>query len=149
MHRLMTRLVRQKQLNETYVVNDEALRAFSVKTSSDTMTAKSFLEQELERIASLEEASGSSIEKETMKAKRNDNVAEPLRPDQIRPQSQASLFHFDQPLHHRLSPAPCVKRFGWSSTLLRRKFRISTKLTVKEIRCTLTTGSLAPPCRGI
>lgn len=122
MHRLMTRLVRQKQLNETYVVNDEALHAFSVKTSSDTMTAKSFLEQELGRFAAQEEGPDYSIEKGVEKAKRNDNVAEPLRPDQIRPQSQASLFHFDQ-----TAPSPA------DSSAVREEIRVVLNAAEEEI----------------
>ncbi len=97
MHRLMTRLVRQKQLNETYVVSEDALEAFSVKTDTETLPAKAFLEQELVRLAPVQEEESNSIEPDIQPAKRNDNVAPPLRPDQIRPQAQASLFHFDQP----------------------------------------------------
>ncbi len=97
MHRLMVRLVRQKQLNETYVVNDKALEAFSVRTDVETLPAKAFLESELKRLPPAKEAVQNSIGKETQSGKRSDNVAAPLRPDQIRPQAQASLFHFNQP----------------------------------------------------
>ena len=97
MHRLMIRLVRQKQLNETYVVSEDALEAFSVKTDAETLPAKAFLEQELVRLAPVQEEESNSIETDIQPVKRNDNVAPPLRPDQIRPQAQASLFHFDQP----------------------------------------------------
>ena len=96
MHRLMTRLVRQKQLNETYVVSDDALEAFRVKTETKTVPAKVFLEEELKRLAPQETPERKSIEKTPAASRRNDNVAPRLRPDQIRPQSQASLFHYDQ-----------------------------------------------------
>lgn len=97
MHRLMTRLVRQKQLNETYVVKSDALTAFTVETSTATLPAKDFLERELERLAPAQDTGFNSIEKDTAQPKRNDRVAPPLRPDQIRPQSQSSLFQFDGP----------------------------------------------------
>lgn len=95
MHRLMTRLVRQKQLNEAYVVSDDALEAFKVKVSTGLVPAKVFLEEEMKRLAPLQEVPSDSIEKKPEAVKRNDKVAAPLRPDQIRPQSQASLFQFE------------------------------------------------------
>ena len=97
MHRLMTRLVRQKQLNETYVVLENALDAFKVKTGTEILPAKAFLDGELQRLTPTRREEEFSIEKESKNPTRNDTVAPPLRPDQIRPQSQASLFHFDQP----------------------------------------------------
>ena len=123
MHRLMTRLVRQKQLNEAYVVSDDALDAFKVKDSTGSVPAKVFLEAEIKRLAPLQEASSDSIEKKPQTLKRNDTVAAPLRPDQIRPQSQASLFQFEPS-----APTPA------ESAKLRRNMDVVLNAADEEIK---------------
>ena len=95
MHRLMLRLVRQKQLNEAYVVDDEALAFFEVSTDAGVVPAKTFLESELERHASEDEAETDSIEQVIRNQPSNNRVAPALTPDQIRPQKQASLFSYE------------------------------------------------------
>ena len=56
MHRLMVKLVRQKQLNETFDVDAHALDAFSVQLDDRTTPAKAFLDGELERYPPVDEA---------------------------------------------------------------------------------------------
>ena len=110
MHRLMVKLVRQKQLNESFDVDEHALDAFSVQMDDRTTAAKAFLHGELERYPPVDEASKNSIEKRTATAPRNETVAPPLRPDQLRPREQSSLFAFEheeehQPDGQRITPA--------------------------------------------
>ncbi|MGB0236143.1 MAG: helicase-related protein [Poseidonia sp.] len=109
MHRLMVKLVRQKQLNETFDVDARALDAFTVQLDDQAIPAKAFLEGELERYPSIEDASSTSIETATKRVPRNETVAPPLRPDQLRPREQSSLFAFEgeeehQPNRQSLTP---------------------------------------------
>ena len=66
MHRLMVKLVRQKQLNETFDVDARALDAFSVQVDDQITPAKAFLDGELERYPPVDEASSNSIEREVL-----------------------------------------------------------------------------------
>ncbi|MGB1499897.1 MAG: helicase-related protein, partial [Poseidonia sp.] len=109
MHRLMVKLVRQKQLNETFDVDARALDEFTVQLDDQAIPAKAFLEGELERYPSIEDASSTSIETATKRVPRNETVAPPLRPDQLRPREQSSLFAFEgeeehQPNRQSLTP---------------------------------------------
>ena len=63
MHRLMVKLVRQKQLNETFDVDAHALDAFSVQLDDRTTPAKAFLDGELERYPPVDEVPSISIER--------------------------------------------------------------------------------------
>jgi Fanconi anemia group M protein len=123
MHRLMTRLVRQKQLNEAYVVSDKALEAFSIQNASALLSAKAFLDEEVKRLTPLQEEVLDSIEKKATAVKKNDTVAEPLRPDQIRPQAQASLFQFEQ-----ATPTPA------ESADIRQKMAVVLNAADEEIK---------------
>ena len=110
MHRLMVKLVRQKQLNETFDVDAHALDAFSVQLDDRTTPAKAFLDGELERYPPVDEAPSISIERSVRSSPRNETVAPPLRPDQLRPREQSSLFAFEleeenQPDAQRITPA--------------------------------------------
>ena len=96
MHRLMGRLVRQKQLNETYVVNEEALSAFAVKTEGETVPAKTYLEDNLAKYTDHKTVEENPIESHVAKPKETGRIAPDLRPDQLRPQAQSSLFAFQQ-----------------------------------------------------
>ncbi len=95
MHRLMVKLVRQKQLNETFDVDARALDAFTVQLDGQPTPAKAFLKGELERYPSTEDALSISIDAAKKKPPRNETVAPPLRPDQLRPREQSSLFAFE------------------------------------------------------
>ena len=110
MHRLMVKLVRQKQLNETFDVDAHALDAFSVQLDDRTTPAKAFLDGELERYPPVDEVPSISIERSVRSSPRNETVAPPLRPDQLRPREQSSLFAFEleeenQPDGQRITPA--------------------------------------------
>ena len=96
MHRLMVKLVRQKQLNEAYVVDEDALESFAVQTDTESVEAKVFLEAEILRHGPAETEPQKSIEKDTTERIRNDKVAPSLRPDQLRHREQSSLFAFEQ-----------------------------------------------------
>lgn len=96
MHRLMGRLVRQKQLNENYIVNDQALSAFSIETGEETVPAKTYLEKDLAKYAQQDTAEENPIESNTPKRKSAERIAPDLRADQLRPQAQSSLFAFEQ-----------------------------------------------------
>ena len=96
MHRLMGRLVRQKQLNENYIVNDQALSAFSIETGEETVPAKTYLEEDLAKYAQQKTAEENPIESNIPKRKSAERVAPDLRADQLRPQTQSSLFAFEQ-----------------------------------------------------
>ena len=109
MHRLMLKLVRQKQLNETYDVDDGALDAFSIQLVDELVPAKAYLNAELQRHPPVEPAQKESIEKVQGRLQRNETVAPPLRPDQLRPREQSSLFAFEdelgsQPEQQRITP---------------------------------------------
>ena len=95
MHRLMVKLVRQKQLNEAYDVDEHALQNFKVQTEQEIVPAKAYLEAEIESHPSAEVTLEDSIEKSPAKQLRNDRVAAPLRPDQLRHREQSSLFAFE------------------------------------------------------
>ena len=96
MHRLMGRLVRQKQLNENYVVNEQALAAFSVDTGEETIPAKTYLEVDLAKYAKQKTTDEESIEKGMIRQKPDDKIAPDLRADQLRPRAQSSLFAFEE-----------------------------------------------------
>ena len=98
MHRLMEKLVRQKQLNEAYDVDEHALGAFEVQTETELVPAKAYLEAEIELNPPAEVVMDNSIEKMKAEQVRNDTVAEPLRPDQLRHREQSSLFAFVEDL---------------------------------------------------
>ena len=95
MHRLMVKLVRQKQLNEAYDVDEHALQNFEVQTEQEIVPAKAYLEAEIESHPSAEITPEHSIEKSPAKQLTNDRVAPPLRPDQLRHREQSSLFAFE------------------------------------------------------
>ena len=100
MHRLMIRLVRQKQLNEAYAVDEEALAWFEVSTEEGTVAAKAFLMRELEVHGSAEQEEEDSIELDRGRPRKTERVAPSLSADQLRPKKQASLFSYepsDQP----------------------------------------------------
>ena len=96
MHRLMGRLVRQKQLNENYVVNEQALAAFSVDTGEETIPAKTYLEADLAKYTEQKTTEGDSIERGMIRQKPDDKIAPDLRADQLRPRAQSSLFAFEE-----------------------------------------------------
>ena len=106
MHRLMEKLVRQKQLNESYDVDERALDAFSVQLDDQIVSAKTFLDDEKERHPPVEEGLSKSIDELPAKVQRNDAVAPALRPDQLRPREQSSLFAFE----HEEKTQPDVQR---------------------------------------
>ena len=96
MHRLMNRLVRQKQLNEAFDVRDGALDHFSVDVNGQTMSAEAFLSSKTRELAVPTTEPLNSIEEVQPRSNSSNNIAEPLRPDQIRPQAQSSLFSFEE-----------------------------------------------------
>ena len=108
MHRLMGRLVRQKQLNEAYVVNEHALDAFEVKTDTETIPAKIYLSNELAKYANDKTPNANSIERDTKRSSDPTRIAPDLRADQLRPQAQASLFAFEQ--EDERTPQPVDQR---------------------------------------
>mgnify|MGYP005673098095 CR=1 FL=1 len=50
MHRLMVKLVRQKQLNEAYVVDEDALESFAVQTDTESMLSLIHISEPTRRI---------------------------------------------------------------------------------------------------
>ncbi|RJU96913.1 MAG: hypothetical protein DWC10_05740 [Candidatus Poseidoniales archaeon] len=95
MHRLMDRMVRHRNL-ETKEVLDGVLDAFSVNADGAEVAAKTFLDEALEhhRPASQPEIETPVPHRQT--ARRNDRVAAPLTPEQLRPKTQTGLFQFPQ-----------------------------------------------------
>ena len=95
MHRLMVRLVRQKQLNEAYAVDDEALAWFEVSTDDGIVAAKTFLLRELEVHSTETVEESDSIENILASQNKTERVAPSLSADQLRPKKQSSLFSYE------------------------------------------------------
>ena len=92
--------------NESYDVDERALDAFSVQLDDQIVPAKTFLDDEKERHPPVEEGLSKSIDGLPAKVQRNDTVAPALRPDQLRPREQSSLFAFE----HEEKNQPEVQR---------------------------------------
>ena len=95
MHRLMVKLVRQKQLNEAYDVDEHALQNFEVQTEQEIVPAKAYLEAEIESHPSAEITQEHSIEKSPAEQLRNDRWRRPCVRIKFDHREQSSLFAFE------------------------------------------------------
>ena len=93
MHRLMDRMVRHRNL-ETKEVLDGVLDAFSVNTDGAEVAAKTFLDEALEHHRPAPQPEIETPVPHRQTARRNDRVAAPLTPEQLRPKTQTGLFNF-------------------------------------------------------
>ena len=94
MHRLLERLVDQRTFKQSFTQNDEALSAFRVREDDQEQPAKTFLDRAIAEAPKVEKEPEEPTPPQRKAPRRNDRVAAPLTPDQLRSKQQANIFDF-------------------------------------------------------
>ena len=94
MHRLLQRLVDQRTFKQSFNHNHEALNAFTIVENDLEEPAKSYLDRAVAEAPKEDVVSEKPARPVRREARKNDRVAAPLTPDQLRSKHQANIFDF-------------------------------------------------------
>jgi len=94
MHRLLERLVDQRTFKQSFAQTDLALDTFRVLKDGVEQPAKAFLDTAIATVPKEENAPAQPTQPQRKAPRKNDRVAAPLTPDQLRSKQQANIFDF-------------------------------------------------------